>query len=162
MTCGDVTQLLEAFVDGELPGAMLLEVARHAASCPPCDAAVRSLEAVRGAVERTVREAADRLDLGPVWPAVAAATAREDTRRAWRRRLRALPAWGAAAAMAASAVLWFRAPATVPGPATARPARPNQAVIERLDTAGGRFEIRRERKNGTTLIMVSNAEMSLP
>ena len=33
--------------------------------------------------------------------------------------------------------------------------RPNQAVIERIDSEGGRFELRRERKNGTTLIMVS-------
>jgi hypothetical protein len=34
-------------------------------------------------------------------------------------------------------------------------ARPNQAVIERIDSEGSRFAIRRERKNGTTLIMVS-------
>jgi hypothetical protein len=37
----------------------------------------------------------------------------------------------------------------------ARPARPNQAVIERINSDGRRFELRRERKLGTTLIMVS-------
>jgi hypothetical protein len=38
--------------------------------------------------------------------------------------------------------------------AAARP-RPNQTVIDRLDSDSARLELRRERKYGTTLIMVS-------
>jgi anti-sigma factor RsiW len=158
MMCGDVMQVLDAFVDGELPGPMLLDVARHAASCAACDHAVRALESLHEEIERTMRAEADALDLRAVWPAVATAAGREDTRRAWRRRARALPTWGAVAAMAAGAVFWLRTPAPEP----MRIARPNQAVIERLDGTGSRFEIRRERKNGTTLIMVSAAESALP
>ena len=157
MTCGDVIQVLDAFVDGELPGPMLLDVARHAAGCPACDHAVRSLESLHEEIERTMRTEADALDLGGVWPAVASAMARDDARRAWRRRARTLPTWGAIAAMAAGAVFWLRTP-----PMPVRIARPNQAVIERLDGTGSRFEIRRERKNGTTLIMVSAAESAVP
>jgi hypothetical protein len=41
-------------------------------------------------------------------------------------------------------------------------ARPNQAVIERIDSEGGRFELRRERKNGTMLIMVSATPDAVP
>ncbi|HJQ74921.1 MAG TPA: zf-HC2 domain-containing protein, partial [Gaiellaceae bacterium] len=73
MTCADVGQLLDAFLDAELPAPMLLEVARHAAACPECEGAVRELTSIRDAVERTVRAEAEALDLGRVWPAVAAA-----------------------------------------------------------------------------------------
>ena len=88
-----------------------------------------------------------------MWPAVSAGIDRHDARAAWRRRLRTAPAWGVALAAAATALVWLRSPGPDPPRLAARP-RPNQAVIERIDSSG-HFELRRERKNGTTLIMVS-------
>jgi len=155
MTCADAAELLDAFVDAELPGPKLVEVAKHVATCPACDTAVREIEALHEAVERVAREQTERLDLSGVWPAVEAGMARADARRAWARRLRAAPAWGAVMALAASAVLWLRPGTPEPARVAARPARPNQAVIERINSDGRRFELRRERKLGTTLIMVS-------
>jgi len=152
MTCPDVAELLDGFVDAELPGPMLLAVARHAAACPACDGAVRELTGLHEVVERVGRADGEALDLTGVWPAVAAGMARADARRAWGRRLRAAPLWGVALAAAAAAVFWLRASEP---PRTRIAARPNQAIIERLDSGGARFELRRERKNGTTLIMVS-------
>ena len=75
---------------------------------------------------------------------------------AWRvaPRSRQLPVWGAVAALAAGALLWLR----TPQPETVRVthARPNQAVIERLvSSEGARVGIMKDRKYGTTLIMVS-------
>ena len=154
MTCADVGGLLDAFVDAELPAPMLLAIARHAGGCPACDAAVRELTALHEAVERSARQEAESLDLSGLWPAVARGIDRVETRRVWRRRLRVAPAVGIGLAAAASAVLWFRAPGPEPARVATRP-RPNQAVIERLDTEGARFELRRERKYGTTIIMVS-------
>jgi anti-sigma factor RsiW len=154
MTCDDVGRKLDAFVDGELPGPALLEVARHASGCRACERAVRDLAELQQAVGRTVEAGAAALDLSAVWPAVAARVAHEDARRAWRRRLRAAPAWAAAAALAAGAIVWLRMPAAESVRVASRP-RPNQAVIERLDSASARLELRRERKNGTMLIMVS-------
>src|SRR5438445_613517 len=154
MTCADVGQLLDAFVDAELPAPMLLAIARHAGSCPACDAAVRDLTVLHEAVERSAREEAESLDLSGVWPAVARGIERVETRRVWLRRLRVAPALGIGLAAAASAVFWFRAPGPEPARVASRP-RPNQAVIERLDSEGARFELRRERKYGTTIIMVS-------
>ena len=157
MTCGDVVQLLDAFVDAELPAPTLLAVARHAGACPSCDVAVRALTTLHESIERTAREDADALDLSNVWPAVERSIEQGEARRRWTRRARRVPAWGLALAAAASVFFWFQAPTPLPGPvhvAAARP-RPNQTVIERINSDSPRFELRRERKLGTTLIMVS-------
>ena len=154
MTCGEVEALLDAFVDAELPAAMLLAVARHAGACTACDAVVRELTTLREVVERSVAAEAEALDLSRVWPAVSQGVERHDARVEWRRRLRTVPAWGVALAVAASAVLWLRSPEPEPARLAAAPRR-NQAVIERIDSSG-HFELRRDRKYGTTLIMVSD------
>ena len=154
MTCGEVAGLIDAFVDAELPAPALLAVARHAGGCEACDAAVRELSALREAVERSVAAEAETLDLSRVWPAVSQGVERHDARVEWRRRLRTVPAWGVALAVAASAVLWMRSPEPEPTRLAAAPRR-NQAVIERIDSSG-HFELRRDRKYGTTLIMVSD------
>jgi hypothetical protein len=161
MTCGDVAQLLDAFVDAELPAHTLLAVARHAGACPSCDVAVRALTTLHDSIERAAREDADTLDLSAVWPAVEQGIERTESRQRWVRRARRVPAWGLALAAAASAFFWFQTPAFTPGPGPAHaPARlarvlPNQTVIERITSDSPRFELRRERKLGTTLIMVS-------
>ena len=159
MTCADVADLLDRFVDAELPAPMLLAVARHAGGCAACDAAVRDLTAIRETLERTVQAEAEALDLAGIWPAVMRSAERIDARRAWVRRVRLAPVWGVGLA-AASALFWLR---STPAPVriAERPPRQNQAVIERLDTGAAPFELRRDRKYGTTLIMV-NAPAAQP
>jgi anti-sigma factor RsiW len=155
MTCAELSELLDAFIDGELPATTLLDVARHASACAACEGAVRDLSALQQTIGRAASTAADALDLSGVWPAVAGRIGREDARRAWNRRLRSAPLWAATAALAAGLALWLRAPASEPVRIATRP-RPNHAIIDRLNTEGARLvELRRERKNGTTLIMVS-------
>src|SRR5262245_13499953 len=156
MTCADVEELRDAFVDAELPGPMLLAVARHAGGCAACDDALRELGALREAVAETMRQEASDLDISGLWPRVEHGIARTERRRVWRDRARMVRGWGAVAAMAAGAVLWMRPSAPPPEPAHVIARRPNQAVIERLSTAdNSRVSLRRDRKNGTTLIMVN-------
>ena len=155
MTCEDASPLLDAFVDAELEGQTLIAVARHAAACPSCDATLRELTALQEAVGRQGRHDAESLDLSGLWPKLEPELERADARRAWRRRLRSAPVWGGLA-LAASALLFLGSQQSPPAKVATR-ARPNQAVIERIDSEGGRFELRRERKNGTMLIMVSAA-----
>ena len=162
LTCTQASDLLDAFLDAELPGPMLLAVARHAGACPACDGEIRERSAVHDAVEQTVRAEADALDLSGVWPAVAAGTTRADEHRIRVRRLRTLPMWAAAGvAVAASAVLWFQMPGPAPDAPRVARARPNHAVIDRLASEGARVALRSERKNGTMLIMV-NSDEALP
>jgi anti-sigma factor RsiW len=156
MTCGDVERLLDAFIDRELPAPMLLEVARHASACPPCDATLRQVATLGDLIGQTLADDAAALDLAPVWPAVARGIERSTRRRRWAQRLRTVPAWGvAAAALAASALLWLQAST----PPTQRPVRvatarlrPDQAVIDRL--AGKHVRVRSEPKAGMTMIWV--------
>lgn len=161
MNCTAVAERLDAFNDGELPAAALLDVARHAGGCASCEASLRELAALHQRVAVAIQDDAAGLDLSGVWPAVATGIAREESRRAWRRRVRAAPLWAASLALAAGAIVWVqrvevREPARV---VVVRndPPRPNQAVIDRLDSQAARVELRRERKHGTMLIMV-NAE----
>ena len=164
LSCAEVQDHLDAFLDAELPAPMLLAVARHAGGCAACDTEVRERSAVHDAVEATIGAAADALDLSSVWPAVAADMARVDRRRARFRRVRSAPVWAAAGfAIAASAVVWLRGPGTAPVTepvhvAVASHVRPNHAVIDRLASEGAHVALRSERKNGTTLIMVSSDE----
>jgi anti-sigma factor RsiW len=152
--CADVAARLDAFVDAELPGPELLEVARHVAGCAACDRHVGELVALHEAVAAEIEAATAGLDLRAVWPRVDAAAQAVDRRDAWRRRLGRVPAWGAAAmAIAAGALFWVRS-APVPAERVAARVRPNQAVVERI-ASDGRVELRRDRKYGTTLIMVS-------
>jgi len=164
MTCAEFKELLDAFVDAELPAPMLLSVARHAGGCAACEAETRELTALHEAVERVVREDAEVLDLSGIWPAIEAGMTQAEARRAWSRRLRSAPAWGMALAAAAGAVLWFRSPAPDTPRAVARAAfsRPNQTVIDRLNSGVSRVAISRERKLGTTLIMVSADARAVP
>jgi anti-sigma factor RsiW len=160
MTCEEASPLLDAFVDAELEGPALIDVARHAAGCPSCDGTLRELLALHEVVGRRGREEAEALDLSRLWPALEPELDRADARRAWRRRLRSAPVWGGLA-LAASALFMLSGPTERPVTQVAR-ARPNQAVIERIDSEGGRFELRRERKNGTMLIMVSATADDVP
>jgi len=153
MTCGDVAELLDAFVDAELPAPTLLAVARHAGACPACDGALREVSSLHETIERATLADAEALDLSGVWPAVARGIDRIDGRRAWLRRVRPTPVWGVGLAAAAAAVFWLLA-----GPEPTRIAaqrRPNNAVIDRLASDGGRFQIRSDRKSGTTAIVVT-------
>jgi hypothetical protein len=160
MTCDEAAPLLDAFVDAELEGPTLIDVARHAASCKACDDVLQELIALHETLGRHGLADGDSVDLSGLWPALEPQMKKVDARRAWRRRLRSSsPLWGGLA-IAASALLFLSGPKKEI--VIAKTPRPNQAVIERIDSEGGRFELRRERKNGTTLIMVSAAGDDLP
>jgi anti-sigma factor RsiW len=186
MNCSDVEQLLDGFVDTELPAAQLLDVARHAAGCATCDMAIRDLAALRQTVAELVEREAAALDLSSVWPAVEAAIASPAPRPTrilpLRRGVPAAPLWGALMALAASVFVWLSGPstelatqvatqvasagrpapsATVRAPrAVATALRPmrfsNDADIDRL--AGKDIAVRREPKSGTTIIWVNHLE----
>ena len=161
MTCEEASPLLDAFVDAELAGPVLIDVARHAAGCSSCDGTLRELIALHDVVGCRGRAEADALDHSGLWPALEPQLARADAQRAWRRRLRSAPVWGGLA-LAASALFMLSGPSPERPVTQVARARPNQAVIERIDSEGSRFELRRERKNGTMLIMVSATADDVP
>ena len=134
-------------------------MARHAAACGTCEAAIRRLETLRQTLVETVRADVATLDLSGVWPRLSSEVHRVRGRRAWQRRARTIPMWGTFLALAASAVFWLRVPSQEPVPSRPAVARvtsrtpQNLAYINRL--AGKDVSIRRDPKAGTTLIWVN-------
>ena len=165
MTCQDVAQLLDGFVDTELSPSELLDVARHAAICANCDGTIRELTGLRESVAWLVEGEGRTLDLSGVWPAVAATIPRS-TRRRHRGSIvpRQLPVWGAVMALAASVLLWLGTAGQPPSHApkqiasveqsATRARAANHAVIDRL--TGKDIAVRREPKSGTTVIWVNH------
>ncbi len=110
LTCGDIEQRLDAFVDSQLPPTDLLDVARHAAACPACEERIRRVTVLGHLVGTTVRDAAATLDLSGLWAAVEQrvdAVDHERRRQRWLHpiRGRTVPLWGAGLAVVASAAL---------------------------------------------------------
>jgi anti-sigma factor RsiW len=172
MTCADARSRIDGFVDGELPPAVSIEVARHLGQCRPCDAAAQSLLVLRDAIVSEADRAVAGIDLSGVWAHVDRTIGHAAAREAWReraaqrRRVPRVVAWGTAAAIAASAALFFRPAGNTPAGPVARNGAPtavarasakrlpNHVYIDRL--AGKDIALRREPKSGTTMIWVNH------
>jgi anti-sigma factor RsiW len=170
--CTEVGELLDAFVDSELPPEELLRVARHAGQCARCDASVRGLLAVREAVVADTNRLIDGVDLSRVWAGVDAAITRVDGQAEWRRRgearratfgARRITIWGSMAAIAAGVALFVGMPpserprsASAPPPAQiAKNKRvPNHVIIDQL--AGKDITLKRDDQKGGTMIWVNH------
>ena len=118
MTCTEVEKLLEAFVDGELPGGAMRETARHLARCPSCETMAIRLERVQEAVRQAVLGEVGEPDTVASWNLIAPRLAASSSLPPWRERFGSLrerlrfrglpaPVWiGTAAAAIVAALLW--------------------------------------------------------
>ena len=172
--CTDVAELLEAFVDSELPPDELLRVARHAGQCARCDGVVRDLLAVRGAVLADADRLIAGVDLSRVWAGVDTAITRIDGQAEWRRRnearrtpstSRRMTVWGSIAAVAAGVALFVGMPqserpkGTAPVQQVAKNKRiPNHVIIDQL--AGRDISVKRDDKVGTMIWVNHEVERS--
>ena len=171
MTCADAGPHIDGFVDGELPPAVSIEVARHLGQCRRCDTTVQNLLALRDVIVTETDRALQAVDLSGVWSNVQQAMTRFDAQSAWRERVasrRSVPrgfVWGTVAALAAGTALFLRptvgplpmpvAKSASPGPMRVATKRlPNHIYIDRL--AGKDIALRREPKSGTTMIWVNH------
>lgn len=164
MPCADVEARLDAFVDSELSPREQIDVARHLARCPGCNAVVERVPALRSSLASMAEVAVESMSLARVWPAVSnTIDGGHRGRWAWpgERRVpaRGLPMWAAGMAMAAGALLVLRAVQPTDAPITATtvaslPPR-SSVVIERV--SGPNIDVRRDRKSGATIILVNHA-----
>ncbi len=106
MTCGEVQELIDDYVDGALTGPELHAVELHIASCAACREEERQLRALIARASALPREKAPPRDL---WPGIAARLGEHgDARARWsgtRRVLFSRPMGLAAAAAVALALL---------------------------------------------------------
>ncbi len=127
MTCDEIVERLDAFVDGAGDEAAFQEIELHLAGCAACreeERALRDLLAEAAALPKSVQPARD------LWPDVAARIAAGGV-RARRARIGWTIGLAAAAALAAlaSARLLRPAPAAAPRQASASPARIVPAAV---------------------------------
>jgi anti-sigma factor RsiW len=71
MICGEVREILESFFDGELPGAHMRDVARHLATCRPCEGAAVRLERAQEIVRQAVLGVVGQPNTDAAWNAIA-------------------------------------------------------------------------------------------
>jgi anti-sigma factor RsiW len=149
MTCSDVAKVLELFVDGELPGRTMRDVAVHLSRCQACARSNEGFEQLQEMVRATVVAEVGEPDGEAFWMAIAprltggrpplGVRLRGVAGRVVARRA-PTPLWAAAgiaaaAVVAAAAFLW-------PGGAerggeVARRPGVEQARIDSLDARGG-------------------------
>jgi len=96
MTCHELDERLDAWVDGELPAEAAVQVEAHLASCPLCQERERRLRQLLAHAAALPRSVAPQRDL---WPGIARHVERE---RSWRW---ASVGWSPAVLAAAATVL---------------------------------------------------------
>jgi predicted anti-sigma-YlaC factor YlaD len=112
MTCQELDERLDEWVDGELPAGAAAEVEAHLASCPLCQERERRLRQVLAHAASLPRSVTPPRDL---WPGIARRVERE---RSWSWASGGWSPWALAAAatvvVGLAAVLWGgRAPSAV-------------------------------------------------
>jgi anti-sigma factor RsiW len=88
MTCDQVDGALASFIDGELHGDAMREIARHVVRCPRCEAQTVELERLQAAIRGAVAAATEAVDVGAAWSAIASRLGPQPV--GWRERLGAL------------------------------------------------------------------------
>ncbi len=81
MTCRDVENVADLFVDGELEARAMRAVAMHVTRCAACEALVQRLERLQDAIVETFADVVADVDFSRFWPRVAARAG--ELRRPW-------------------------------------------------------------------------------
>lgn len=169
MTCRDVYAVLEPFVDGELRGDLMREVARHLATCRPCEGMTIELEHIQKAVRQAVIGAAGEVDTRAAWLAVASQLDAVPTLgsrvRAFIESLQVVripvPVLVGGAAIALVALLLWRDGAQIPGdPGAGEQLASQTARIDQLD-APGSVRVWNAPETGATVIWVNEEGLSV-
>jgi len=169
MTCRDVHVVLEPFVDGELRGDLMREVARHLATCSLCEGMTIEVERVQEALRQTVIGAAGEVDTTAAWAAVAphldAAPTLGSRVRAFIESVRIpripMPVLLGGAAVALVALLLWRDGEQIPGdPGAGEQLASQTARIDQLD-APGNVRVWNAPETGATVIWVNEEGLSV-
>jgi anti-sigma factor RsiW len=170
MICREAANLLPLFLDGELDSRQMRAVALHSTRCGTCEQDLRRLERMQELISESISSAADEIDFENFWPAIERRLS--TTRQPWWLRLRAwwddgehgwivrLPAFAAAAAIAAFALLLFTH-ATQP---TSQPGAPqlaavdNATSIESLDSDVDSVAVLNDPETRTTVLWINDVQ----
>jgi len=167
MTCREALSLLPLFFDGELESRQMRAVVMHSTRCTPCETELRQLERLQEVVSESVNARVDEVDLSNFWPSIEQRLGSVDL--PWGQRLRTwwsdgehrwmapLPAFAAAAIIAAVALMFFLNPKSITDPEAVRVTSvDNAAIIDSLDTDVDSVAVLSEPETRTTVLWVSD------
>ena len=160
--CQDFQKRMDLFLDGEVDGRTMRELALHVARCPSCESGLREAERVQDVFSDAVHAEVDRIDVASLWRSIE--TRLEASPLPFLARLRErwklrsgfeFPALAFAAtavvALVVAAALWSESTTPGPGPRIAS----NQADIDRLSSSASSVAVWTEPRQNTTAIWVS-------
>lgn len=167
MNCREARSLLPLFLDGELDGRQLRNVALHSTRCPSCEHELQQLERLQDLVVGYVSTRVESADLSGIWAGVESRIAAVPV--TWTTRLRAwwdaqesgwwpVPA-AAAVGMAALAAVYAWPGATVHPPeqlAHEAPIIDNSASLDEVESHVGSVAVLSEPDTNTMVLWISD------
>jgi anti-sigma factor RsiW len=72
-SCQDFRKRMDLFLDGEVDGRTMRELALHIARCPSCEDELRQAEQLQDAFAVAVRAEAERVDVASLWRSIESA-----------------------------------------------------------------------------------------
>jgi anti-sigma factor RsiW len=166
MMCGEASNLLSLFLDGELDPRQTRAVALHATRCPTCESRLRQLERLQDLISENISAQVDEINFSEFWPAVGRRLG--TVRMSSWNRLRTwwsdgdawavhLPIFAAAAAAVLAFLFLTRAPQRPPEADPAQVAAvDNTASIDSLDTDFDTVAVLTDPETRTTVLWVGN------
>ena len=164
LQCQDFQKRFDLFLDGEVDGHTMRELALHVTRCLSCEAELRRSESLQERIAEAVESKVDRIDSEELWRSISTGlelphpSAAARLRERWELRSGpslaslALAASVALAALVAGSI-WLR-PSTHPVSRLAN----NHAQIDRLDSSASDVVVWSEPEEHTTAIWVSSYE----
>lgn len=168
MTCREASNLLPLFLDGELDSRQMRSVAMHSMHCHECEAEIKGMERVQVLVSDTLKKQVSEIDFTQLWPNIERQIA--DARVPWTARARAwwedvqagfglrIPAFVAAAAVAALAFSWYARQPGVNQPFDAQQVATadSEAALERLETTFDTIDFFNDPASDAVVVWVSD------
>jgi len=157
MRCDDISEVLGAWLDGQLRQSDAEEIRAHVAGCPSCGEERRQLEGLQKALRATFQSASTTIVFESFWRGVERRIHQkrswyEDVRR-WVRDFWAPPqmAWSVPIAIILLLLGMFTVESFLPG-LRPRESRNNFAAVDSIDAFGRNVAVLREDESKTTVI----------
>jgi anti-sigma factor RsiW len=173
MNCREARALLPLFLDGELDGRQLRNVALHSTRCSDCERELQQLERLQDLVVGYVSTQIEPVDLSRVWAGIESRIATVPI--PWWSRLRVwwdaldigwwpAPAAAALGMAALAAVFFWPGTSDKPGAQVAQnaPIIDNSASLDEVESHVGSVAVLSEPDTHTMVLWVSDDEISTP